>query len=294
MAQQNYSSAFANGISLSILLAIIGFIVSYASASYANVPYLQILSAYNVSGYIFAVSILIFAFAIGKIVSGYFESNPLVLSSHPVTQFARYLLVALTYVIGIVAAFHLMGFQISNILVGSAVGGVILGLAIQSITPVILSGVMVASSKTLTNGGTYVIKSLLLGSESPLLCKVKKIGFLYTDLMTTYGIVERVPNTMLLSNSTFSRIKFGDEYRYQTDVIGPSNTKKDSQEIMENVKNYFRSKDNKKKYKVPEIYFSQKLNGYNVFSCVLHFNDINEFNDLISTINTLFDREFKA
>lgn len=293
MAQPT-SNAFASWIFIGIIITFLGFIAYYSYQTYPNAPYVQLLYAYNLPGYIFAIATLIFAFVIGKYISWYFETNPLTLSSRPLTQFARYLLMALVYVMGILISFHFLGFQISNILVGSAVGGVILGLAIQSIAPVILSGIMVSSSKTLTIGGTYVIKSSLLGSASPMLCKVKRIGFLYTDLITTYETTERVPNTMLLSNATFSRIKVGDIYKYHTDVIGPSNTKKDAQEIMENVKKYFKSKDNNKKYMAPEIYFSQKLSGYNVFSCIIYFNDIKEFNDLISTINTLFDREFKT
>ena len=60
---------------------------------------------------------------------------------------------------------------------------------------------------------------------------------------------------------------------------------------MDGVKDYFNSKANKNKYKAPDIYLSEKISGYNVFACVLYFNDISEFNDLNSTVNMLFDSE---
>ncbi|QXJ34110.1 putative integral membrane protein [Saccharolobus shibatae] len=43
---------------------------------------------------------------------------------------------------------------------------------------------------------------------------------------------------------------------------------------------------------MPEIFFTGKNGGTNAFTVILHFNDINQLNGILSLVNEAFDKAY--
>ena len=77
---------------------------------------------------------------------------------------------------------------------GGAIGGVVIGLAAQTIVTSILSGFLLSSSKTILPGYIAILRSSYWGSVD-MLVKVIKVNTLYTEARTPNGNKIKVPQS---------------------------------------------------------------------------------------------------
>ena len=111
-----------------------------------------------------------------------------------------------------------LGISLSQSLAGGAVGGIIIGLAVLTIVSGILSGFLVSTSKTLVAGDVLVLHSTTWGD---LLCKVINVNVLFAEVLTQNGNRIRLPNTLLFSATTFTKLKVDSSYNYSLSVTIP-------------------------------------------------------------------------
>ncbi|MGD0728578.1 MAG: mechanosensitive ion channel family protein [Candidatus Micrarchaeaceae archaeon] len=176
------------------------------------------------------------------------------------------------------------GISLSEALAGGAIGGIIIGLAVQTVFTSIISGFLISSGKTLLPGDIVILHSLSWGD---LLCKVVKVNILLTEVITHDNNRVKVPNTLLATSTVFTHLKNSMDYSYPFQVIVNADV---SATILEKKANeILKSKFYKLKLKIPRIYLYQKTGTTNVFNAVLSFNSFDDLNGLINLVNTAFD-----
>lgn len=180
-----------------------------------------------------------------------------------------------------------VGLSPSQALASGAIGGIIIGLAVQTTVSSILSGLLISSSKTIVSGDQVILHSIYLGD---IVCKILSVNILFTEVVNQYGNRIRLPNTILFSSTTFTRLKTGDTYVYplavsvDTDV----NTNDLVKRVEETIKNEFQ----KRKLKQPEVYFSAKASGSNTFTVLLNFTALGEITVLTDMVNKAFEDSY--
>jgi small-conductance mechanosensitive channel len=196
------------------------------------------------------------------------------------------------YVVAIALILVSFGVSPASALAGGAIGGVVLGLAVQTIATNILSGFFVSSTRVLKVGDVVTINTGAWGAINPLVwgeisCTVSKIGMLWTTLVNQYGNTMLMPNSNLLGNILWTKLKSSDGLRYvklvtvNADVPGSKIKAIAAEELSKGF--------SKLKLKSPEIRHSSKLGSTNTFSVIIHFEKFSELNELIDIVNQAFD-----
>jgi small-conductance mechanosensitive channel len=204
------------------------------------------------------------------------------------TEVIKIVLRILFYAVVISIILDAVGVSLSTALAGGAVGGIIIGLAVQTVVGNILSGFLVSSSKTILPGDIVVLHS---GAWGDLLCKVKKVSIILTEVVTHDGNRVQVPNSALLTSTVYTKINTADgncSYVFPVAMTADVPLNKYTQKVKDSLKKKF----SKIKQKTPGIYVFSKTAGVNTFNVVMSFDNFDEINKLIDIVNTTFDEEY--
>ncbi len=195
----------------------------------------------------------------------------------------------LFYFVAILIILTALGVSLSGALAGGAIGGIILGLAVQTVATSILSGFLISSSRTIFPGEVIVIQLSAWGSS--VLCKVKKVGHIFTEVTTQNGINVKIPNTALMTSSMFLLLKSGPSYTYTMQVaVNADVPMKDFGKRVDAVLARYNSLKREKLRH--EIYLFSKAGGANTYNVVLHFDSFEEVNEIIDAVNNAFDEAY--
>lgn len=178
------------------------------------------------------------------------------------------------------------GISISDALAGGAVGGIVIGLAVQTVASSIISGILLSSSRTLAPGDIIVMRSGSWGSTD-IAGKVTKVNLLYSDIVTPNGNIMKLPNTMLMSNTIFTHAKIGSGIKYPFQVT--INSDVPYSEVIKKVTSRIDSEFRKFGLQPPDIYFTGKSGSTNVFTVIINFSTFTDFNKIVDSVNREFD-----
>ncbi len=190
----------------------------------------------------------------------------------------------------IIATLTIFGISLSGALAGGAVGGIVLGLAVQSVATSILSGFFLSSSKTLLPGDVVVLYSWMLGNS--LLCKITRVNLLYTEVLTQNGYSVRISNSILSNSSTFTHVHSKTNGLSSQTFPVTINSDVPVDKLLRKTQVILKGELAKKNFKQPEIYFSSKTGGTNIFTVKIYFNEIDQVNDIQNIVNSCFDQAY--
>ncbi len=176
------------------------------------------------------------------------------------------------------------GLSPSQALAGGAIGGIIIGLAVQTIVSNILSGFLISTSRTIVSGDQMILHSIIWGD---IVCKILTVNILFTEVVNQYGHRIRLPNTVMLNSATFTKLKIGDTYTYPLAVTMSSDVS--ANDLVKKVEETILGEFQKRKQRPPEIYLSAKASGANTFTVLLNFSALGEIIVLTDIVNRAFD-----
>ncbi len=176
----------------------------------------------------------------------------------------------------VLSVFHV---SITGLLAGSAIGGVVLGLAVQTVASNLLSGIFVTSTGTLKYGDVISINSWVWSIDTT--GKIIDIKTLFSKLLTKDNTIISIPNSTLLGSGVIVEFKHdGSKYIY------PVNITMSADVPVEKVIEYVKNNNN------VDIYLSSKAGTTNVLLVMLRFDDVLEINKKTSEINELVDKAY--
>ena len=190
----------------------------------------------------------------------------------------------LFYFVAITIILTTTGINLSTALAGGAIGGIVLGLAVQTVTTSILSGVLISSSRTLKPGDLVILHSLTWGD---VLCKIKRVSIMFTDAITHDGLKIRFPNTLLFSSTVFTSLENNGGYSYPFEVTVRADVPMSRFEGY--VNSILKSKFAEIGHETPEVYLFLRRRDKNIFNVVLKFKKFEEINSLVNLVNVSFD-----
>jgi len=182
----------------------------------------------------------------------------------------------------IIFALVLSVFRVSltGLLAGSAIGGIVLGLAVQTVASNLLSGIFVTSTKTLKYGDMVNVNSWIWSLNT--IGKITEVKTLFFKILTKDNNIVSIPNSALLGSGVVVEYKQKDsKYSYPTSITTMADVPADK--IIEYIKNYDKNID---------IYLSEKSGMTNVFLVPLKFDDVLEINEKTSEINRIVDKAY--
>ncbi|WP_287949989.1 mechanosensitive ion channel domain-containing protein [Acidiplasma sp.] len=186
------------------------------------------------------------------------------------------------YIIVIAIVLSIFHVSVTGILAGSAVGGVILGLAVQTVASNLIASIFVTSSRTLKYGDVVGINSWVWSIDTT--GKIIDVKTLFSKMLTKDNNVISIPNSALLGNSVITEFKTEDSsYIYPLNITTPSDVPADK--VIENFKAMSNNND-------MTIFLSAKGGTTNTYLIMFKFQDINELNKIISIANMNLDRAY--
>lgn len=198
------------------------------------------------------------------------------------------LLRIIIYSIAIFAALALSGVNIEGALVGGAIGGVVLGFAVQNVTSYLLSGVMVSAAGALRPKDKVYVYSWLFPSY--LVGEITDVNILFTDIRDQNGQVTKMPNSALLGSTIFRNIEDGEYLKFSIDITLPNDVRVESvrklaeQSLLENGEKYG--------LKRLETFFKTLNQANNVITAIFYFTEIRQLNGIIDIINNTFQESY--
>ena len=202
----------------------------------------------------------------------------------------RTVLRVLLYMAAIAIILTTFGIGLSGALAGGAVGGVVIGLAAQTIVTNILSGFFVSSSQVIKPGDVVSMKSSAWGE---ITCSIVKVNMLWTYAVNQYGNAMHFPNSALLGNMVFTKLKYPDELRYLLKVV--INSDVSATKIKDYAMDEISTEFIRRKLPVPSVHIFSADGFTNTFAVALRFNKFAELNELIDISNGAFiDAYWKA
>ena len=203
-------------------------------------------------------------------------------------EIAKILLRVLFYAIVISIVLSAAGISLTTALAGGAIGGIILGLAVQTVATNILSGILVSSSRMMLPGDVLLIHNSIGGD---MVCCVRKVSTIITEVETRDGNKVKIPNTVLLSSTIFTQLRLSDgSYSYSFPVA--MNADVPLKDFEKRVFASLKTKFAKFKEPVPQVFLIQKTAGVNSFNVLLKFDDFKQLNRLMNAVNTSFDEVY--
>lgn len=266
---------------ITIVVFLINFAFDYVVATYKlNFPY---------SSYVFTLAQLVSAIAIGyalisvmtSILEGYTSRRLDKVGTGIVKFFGQ----VIAYAILLLVIFDILNINPTSLLAASAVGGVILGLAMQNLLPIVFSGVLVGSSRNLTTGDVILLESYYWGVTTPKFLKVKKVGIVFTQFHDSGAHLVSVPNTLLLNSSIATRLEDKGVYKHSVNV----NVKNDvpTQILDKYINRNLKSAFSNSNFNCPRACLMQNNDNTHVYAVTFYFDDIYE-------VDQIFDKIFKA
>jgi small-conductance mechanosensitive channel len=206
------------------------------------------------------------------------------------TQLVVLVLRIVLYGFLVAAVLAALGFNLEGVVVGGAVGGLVLGLAIQSLATSALAGFFVSGTRTIQPGNHAILQSSIWGSFPG---RVMRVGLLFTDAMSANGNVIKVPNSALVTSGTFTKLddpgdKGGFSYPLQVTVSADVPADRVLSGAMTRLGGaaYLRAPG--------DVYLTAKNGATNVFTALLRVPVLSELNRAIDTTNRAFDESYWA
>ena len=200
----------------------------------------------------------------------------------------RGIFIILRVVIYAVAIFWFLsyiGINIEGALVGGAIGGVVIGFALQSVVSNLFSGLMVSGGGLLTPGEPVSIYSWLFG---PVLTgTVEDVKTLYTRLRTQSGQIYLMPNTALLGSSLFTPLRDGTDLKYSFNVTVQADVPVD--DIMKCAKENLETGHSENSIVSADLFLSSKNGTTNTILAIAKFSKIDDLNSVVDHINRATD-----
>lgn len=223
-----------------------------------------------------------------SIVNSYERHRKEVGSSETVKVILRILFYA-TVIFLLLATFgSTLGISLSQAFTGGAIGGIVLGLAVQTIATSILSGFLLSSSRTISRGDILIIRSSAWGMD--ILCRVVRVNILFTEVITQDGNQMRMPNSTLFTSTLFTKINTGDSYLYPIRIT--INSDVDAAKLQKKAESILKDTLNKETNGPARIYLTAKASGSNTFTVMLNFSDFSATDSIIDTVNKAFDAAY--
>lgn len=198
----------------------------------------------------------------------------------------KFALDVVLYTLLVLTILSVLHVNLTSVLVGGAVGGVIIGLAVQTIAQNLLSGVLVTSSKTIKPGDAVSLISWIWGN--PVIGEVTKVSLLFTEVKTITGNIFKIPNSAFLGNTVFQKLDAENSLIYPLQIT--VNADVSAEKLIERFNQLI--KDKIKDQNKIEVYFTAKNGGTNVFTVIIHFEKIEELRGLIDLVNLIFDKAY--
>ncbi len=193
------------------------------------------------------------------------------------------------YVIVIFLILTASGISLSAALAGGAIGGIVLGLAVQNIVTSILSGLMLSWSRTLIPGDLMLVHSWMFGPVD-IVCKVVKVNTVFTEVVTQHGQDMRIPSNILLNTTVFTKLGRGRNISYAFQVLVNADTP--SAAVQKYAESGMQDAFKNMRLAVPKAYFTSKTGSQNAFTVIAKFNDITEVNEILNAVNKSFDAAY--
>ncbi|MEM0157413.1 MAG: mechanosensitive ion channel family protein [Thermoplasmataceae archaeon] len=189
------------------------------------------------------------------------------------------------YAVAIFWFLSFIGVNVEGALVGGAIGGVVIGFALQSVVSNLFSGLMVSGGGLLTPGEPVSIYSWLFGQM--ITGTVEDVKTLYTRMRTQSGQIYLLPNTALLGSSTFVPLREGSGLKYsfnitvQADVPAGDILKCAGEKLNSGI-----SEDNMFS---ASLFLGSKNGISNTILAVTKFGKVEELNQVVDKINGIID-----
>ena len=273
-------------IYITIVVFLINFVLVYVEKTY------HIVLAY--SSYVFTLAQVISTIALGYALISIMSSVLVRYTSRRLdkvgTEIVKFFGQVIAYVILLLIIFDILQINPSSLLAASAIGGVIVGLALQNLMPIMFSGVLIGSSRTLTTGEVVVMESYYWGANTPKLLKVKKVGIIFTQFHDSAAHLVTIPNTMLLSASVSTRLENRGVFKHfvNVNVINDVRGEVLDKYLNKSLKEAFLDSD----LEVPHAYLSQNNDKTRIYSVTFFFNDIYEVDGIYHKIFNAVDKAY--
>ena len=197
----------------------------------------------------------------------------------------KFVLDVVFYTILVLAILAVLHVNLTGVLVGSAVGGIVLGLAVQTVAQNLLSGLLVTSSKTVKPGDSVSLISWIWGN--PIIGEVTKVSALFTEIKSITGNIIKIPNSAFLGNTVFQKLDAESSIIYPLQIT--VNADVSAEKVLDRANEILKDKIKNKKI---EIYFMSKNGTTNVFTAIIHVENVDELRDLINLVNSSFDKAY--
>jgi len=262
---------------------IIGIILSVIAGKIVSIIITMFIPSYTsyiayINQAIISVIIIVVGLTVTNSVLKYFE---LKLSPNRKELYGISLLVrTILYIIILVFVLYVFHVNATDLLFGSAIGGVVLGLAVQTIASNLLSSIFVTSTGTLKYGDIVNINSGSWSTDTT--GKIIEIKTLFSKILTKDNNIINIPNSALLGSAAIVEYKNGiSKYIYPVNVTILGDVPVDK--IIELVKEVEKDID---------IYFLAKSGFHNVLLVLISFEDVLEMNKKISHVNSIIDKAY--
>jgi len=179
----------------------------------------------------------------------------------------------------VMSAFHI---SVTGILAGSAIGGVVLGLAVQTVASNLLSSIFATSTNTIKYGEVISVNSWVWSIETT--GKIIDVKTLFSQMLTKDNNIIYLPNSEILGNSVITefRTKNG-SYTYPLNITVQADVPAD--QILNQIKENNDFSDIK--------FFLATKNGVsNTFEALIIFNEVTELNEKIARANNALDSAY--
>ncbi len=177
------------------------------------------------------------------------------------------------------SAFHI---SVTGILAGSAIGGVVLGLAVQTVASNLLSSIFATSTNTIKYGEVISVNSWVWSIETT--GKIIDVKTLFSQMLTKDNNIIYLPNSEILGNSVITefRTKNG-SYTYPLNITVQADVPAD--QILSQIKENNDFSDIK-------FFLSTKNGVSNTFEALIVFNEVTELNEKIARANNALDSAY--
>jgi|GEM_PF-255363 len=265
-----------------VIEIIAGVIIAVLAGYFIDIVISQFLPEYKtyepfVVDSVHAVIILIVGLLISR---SFMEYLKVILTKTNKSLYSMSLIMRIVFYVIILAlvmsAFHI---SVTGILAGSAIGGVVLGLAVQTVASNVLSSVFATSSNTIKYGEVISVNSWVWSTETT--GKIVDVKTLFSKMLTKDNNIIYIPNSEILGNSVITEFRDnGKNYLYPLNITVQADVPADKilQELKEN-------------YNFPDIdFFLLTKNGLsNTFEALIKFNEVTELNAKMAKANMAID-----
>lgn len=281
--RQRYVTALAVLLGFAILLFFSDWIISFVITNY--LPGLRGYIEYLWKGMNALIGIF-GAYIIYRILVSVIDLQVRKRPSKGAGELQKLLLRIIFYFIAIFVILTAFGISTSGALAGGAIGGVVIGLAAQTIVTSILSGLLISTSRTLFPGDIVLLKSSYWGGTD-MLVKVVRVNTMYTEALTQNNNKIRFPNPLLLNYTLLTHLSSDSTFDYPLQVS--INADAPASTVKSNAERIITKELARLKIPKPEIVLLSKGSFVSTFTIMLKMSNFFDVNKATDAVNRAFD-----